>query len=72
MKEVAAFGVRNELGIEELWVAVVPFHELEAEAILQRAGGQGIIIDRVVAIDEIPRTVLGKIAREDLKKRFVV
>lgn len=68
VKDVAALGIVNELGVEELWVAIVPFHELEGEAILDRAASEGVSIDRIIPVADIPRTPLGKIARESLKQ----
>jgi acyl-coenzyme A synthetase/AMP-(fatty) acid ligase len=65
--DVAAFAGAGSLGAVELWVAVVAREGFDPQRVRTYCGARGLVIDRVIAIDAIPRTPSGKIARETLR-----
>jgi acyl-coenzyme A synthetase/AMP-(fatty) acid ligase len=53
-----------------IWVAVVSARDITANELSRFLSDKGapLEIDRLVRVDSIPRTVMGKIAREDVRK----
>ena len=67
--DVAAVGLaRGSGGGDEIVLAVVPRGALDAAALIAHCAAQGRAVDRVVTMAEIPRTALGKVARDRLKR----
>lgn len=65
--DVAAVAGTGAHGAVELWVAVVAREGFDPQRIRTYCGARGLVIDRVITIDAIPRTPSGKIARETLR-----
>jgi acyl-coenzyme A synthetase/AMP-(fatty) acid ligase len=65
--DVAAFAGTGAHGAVELWVAVVAREGFDAQRLRTYCGVRGLVIDKVVAIEAIPRTPSGKVARETLR-----
>ena len=65
--DVAAFAGAGAHGVVELWVAVVAREGFDPQRVRTYCGARGLVIDRVIAVDAIPRTPSGKIARETLR-----
>ncbi|MGH6982472.1 MAG: class I adenylate-forming enzyme family protein [Stellaceae bacterium] len=67
--DVAAVGIaRPAGGADEIYLAVVPRGAFETAALVAHCAAQGRPVDRVVTMSEIPRTALGKVARDRLKR----
>jgi acyl-coenzyme A synthetase/AMP-(fatty) acid ligase len=70
VKDVAACGVENAAGLEEIWIAVVSDSPIDAANITRRVKEHpdiGVAPDQVVQIDQIPRNDLGKVQKYRLK-----
>ena len=66
--DVAAVGIARARGAaEEICLAVVPRGSLDAASLIAHCAAHGHRIDRVAPMQEIPRTALGKVARDTLK-----
>jgi acyl-coenzyme A synthetase/AMP-(fatty) acid ligase len=73
IKDAGVCAVRGDKGLEELWVAVVPDRPTDPAALQRTIEGSGSLpmpIDCLFAIEEIPRTDLGKIRRNDLREKL--
>jgi acyl-coenzyme A synthetase/AMP-(fatty) acid ligase len=70
VREAAACGVEDAMGIERLWVAVVPSEPVTAEEIKKRLrehNDVGVAPDEVFLLDALPRGDLGKVQKGSLK-----
>ena len=65
--DVAALAGTGAHGAVELWVAVVAREGFDPQSVRTYCGARGLVIDRVIAVDAIPRTPSGKIARANLR-----
>jgi acyl-coenzyme A synthetase/AMP-(fatty) acid ligase len=74
IRDAAVCAVASDKGLDELWVAVVPERTTDI-ATLQRsieaAGSLPMPIARLFAVEDIPRTDLGKIRRNDLRDKLL-
>ncbi len=68
--EAAALGVRGAGGIEEIVLAVVPRGPLNERQLINWCAERNIPVARVVSVEGLPKTTLGKINRELLKARL--
>jgi long-chain acyl-CoA synthetase len=72
--DVAAVGMLDGIGIEQIWVAIVSrdHGEIEVRKMFDycRETAPLYIPDRIFQVAEIPRNRLGKIARETLKQKL--
>jgi acyl-coenzyme A synthetase/AMP-(fatty) acid ligase len=68
--EVAAFGVRGADGIEEIRIAVVPRKALSETQLIRWCAERNLPVARVFAVESLPKTTLGKINRELLKREL--
>jgi acyl-coenzyme A synthetase/AMP-(fatty) acid ligase len=72
--DIAAVGMLDKIGIEQIWVAVVQrgAGELDIGKMFEycRKVAPLYVPDRIFQISEIPRNRLGKIARETLKEKL--
>jgi acyl-coenzyme A synthetase/AMP-(fatty) acid ligase len=69
--DVGACGVENDVGVDEIWVAVVSHAPVNEAEVIKRVHDHpdvGVPPARIVKLDEIPRTDLGKIQRFRLKE----
>lgn len=66
--DAAAFGGASASSGEQIWLAVVPQGALDSAELTAYCAAKGYDIARIVLVDTIPRTVLGKIVREQLKQ----
>jgi acyl-coenzyme A synthetase/AMP-(fatty) acid ligase len=69
--EAAAFGVLGADGIEEIRVAVVTRSALDERQLIRWCAERDLRLGKVFAVEELPKTTLGKINREQLKKDLV-
>jgi acyl-coenzyme A synthetase/AMP-(fatty) acid ligase len=69
--EAAAFGAAGASGIEEINVAIVVRAPVAERAIIDWCAQRRIEVARVFMVDELPKTSVGKIRRNDLKQRLV-
>jgi acyl-CoA synthetase (AMP-forming)/AMP-acid ligase II len=71
VRDVAAFAVPSELGVDELWVAIVKSELFDSAAF--EAALQGKISGRMKTafVSSIPRNEMGKIRRETLRQSVV-
>jgi acyl-CoA synthetase (AMP-forming)/AMP-acid ligase II len=71
VEDVAVVGMTDSIGIEQIWVAVVPRGggsiEIDKMYDYIRDAAPVYLPDRIFPIAEIPRNRLGKVARETLK-----
>ena len=67
--DVAAFGAMGPDGIEEIHLAVVARAAMSQQHLIDWCGERGIEAARVFFVDSLPRTPVGKIRREDLKRQ---
>ena len=75
IKEAAVCGVEGHLGLEEVWIAVVPQAPIdipEIKRLLQEHDDVGVMVDEVFELKELPRTDLGKIQKYKLKEALRV
>jgi acyl-coenzyme A synthetase/AMP-(fatty) acid ligase len=72
--DVAAVGMLDGIGLEQIWIAVVGKgnREVEVPKFYEwcRANIPSYIPDRVFEVSEIPRNRLGKVSRETLKEQL--
>jgi acyl-coenzyme A synthetase/AMP-(fatty) acid ligase len=68
--DAAAFGGTEPNGGEEIWLAVVPRGPLDSAGLTAYCAAEGYDVARVVAVSAIPRTALGKVERERLKREL--
>ena len=72
--DVAAVGMIDGIGIEQIWVAIVSrdHGEIEVRKMFDycRETAPLYVPDRIFQVPEIPRNRLGKIARETLKEKL--
>jgi acyl-CoA synthetase (AMP-forming)/AMP-acid ligase II len=68
VRDVAAFAAPNNLGIDQLWIAVVRAPDFDEAALIQILAPkiQGKV--RALYLAAIPRNDMGKIRRDELKK----
>jgi acyl-coenzyme A synthetase/AMP-(fatty) acid ligase len=66
--EAAAFGVPDAGGIEEIVLAVVPRAPLNERQLIHWCAERNLPVARVVSVASLPKTTLGKINREQLKR----
>jgi acyl-CoA synthetase (AMP-forming)/AMP-acid ligase II len=69
IRDVAVFGVTNPMGIEEIWAAVIADDDLVPQSIVPQVRDRlvGILPERIVRVDQIPRGEMGKIKRKELR-----
>ena len=73
VKDAGVCVAPGENGLAELWVAVVLERSTDSVALQRSIGASGSLpmtIDRFFVVEEIPRTDLGKIRRNDLRDRL--
>jgi long-chain acyl-CoA synthetase len=68
--DIAAFAGIGAGGVAEVWLAIVPRAAFDASEIVALCAGKGVPVNRVVTVKTIPRTELGKIERERLKREL--
>ena len=61
--EVVAIGGSGPDGIEEIIIVMVPRRPVSEQAIIDWCAERGIPVARVIEVDELPKTELGKIHR---------
>jgi acyl-coenzyme A synthetase/AMP-(fatty) acid ligase len=70
VKEAAAFGMPDGLGVTRVWAAIVPNGAVDAEAMHAHCKAQ--LQERapawIMQVDALPRNANGKVVREDLKR----
>ena len=66
--EVAAFGAMSPDGIEAIQLAIVTQSQMSDESLIAWCEARGIEVARVYRVASIPRTPLGKIRRDELRK----
>ena len=73
VKDAAVFGVTNAEGIEEIWAAVVGEGFIDTTAIRVIVGARlpDRVPDRIIEVEAIPRNIMGKISRKELKEKLV-
>jgi acyl-coenzyme A synthetase/AMP-(fatty) acid ligase len=73
MREVAAVGMINQLGLEEIWLAIVPTANVEPNEVLARISRThpNLTPGRVVTVASIPRNQAGKIMRDQLRQELL-
>ncbi|MGA2495464.1 MAG: fatty acid--CoA ligase family protein [Roseiarcus sp.] len=69
--EAAAFGAPGASGIEEINVAIVVRAPVAERAIVNWCRERKIEVSRVFIVEELPKTPMGKIRRNELKSRLV-
>lgn len=69
--EAAAFGALGPDGIEEVCLAVVTRAPIAEQGLIDWCGELGLDVARVFAIDSLPRTPMGKIRRDEVKRTLV-
>jgi acyl-CoA synthetase (AMP-forming)/AMP-acid ligase II len=67
VREAAAFGVRGASGIEDIHLAVVARGALNEQQLITWCAVRNVPVARVIAVESLPKTTLGKINREQLK-----
>lgn len=72
VKDVAVFGVPGKNGLDQIWAAIVSDNWVDEHAIrtVLSARLPDRTPDRVVQVDEIPRTNTSKVKRAELRQRF--
>lgn len=65
--DAAALAGTGTHGAVELWVAVVAREGFDPQRTKTYCGTRGLVIDRVIAVEAIPYTPTGKVARETLR-----
>jgi acyl-coenzyme A synthetase/AMP-(fatty) acid ligase len=68
VREAAAFGVRGASGIDEIHLAIVPRGELDGQQLITWCAVRNVPVARVIPVESLPKTTLGKINREQLKR----
>jgi acyl-CoA synthetase (AMP-forming)/AMP-acid ligase II len=68
--EAAALGVLGPEGIVEIHIAIVPKSPVSEAHLIAWFGERNLEVAKIHAIDALPRTPMGKIAREELKARL--
>jgi acyl-coenzyme A synthetase/AMP-(fatty) acid ligase len=75
LEDVAAVGVLDAVGLEQIWVAVVTRgkSDLDVSAVFEfcRETMPEAVPDRIFQVSEIPRNRLGKVPRETLKDQLM-
>jgi acyl-CoA synthetase (AMP-forming)/AMP-acid ligase II len=73
VKEAAALAMMGPSGIEELWVAVVPNGPIDERALIAYCGQKNADLRpaRVKIVTSIPRSALGKVARDQLRQQLL-
>jgi len=69
--EAAAFGAPGPDGVEEINLAVATRAPIAAEDLVAWCGARGVAVARVFAVDALPRTSMGKIRRDEVKKSLI-
>jgi acyl-coenzyme A synthetase/AMP-(fatty) acid ligase len=69
--DAAAFGAMSASGIEEINIAVVLRAPIGERVLIAWCAQRKIAVARVFVVDEIPKTPMGKIRRNDLKARLL-
>jgi acyl-coenzyme A synthetase/AMP-(fatty) acid ligase len=69
VRDVAVVGVTNPMGIEEIWAAVIADDTLVPQSIVPQVRDRlvGVVPERIVRVDKIPRGEMGKIKRKELR-----
>jgi acyl-coenzyme A synthetase/AMP-(fatty) acid ligase len=58
----------------EIWAGVVPDETLDLEQIkrhFEQKVGRALAVDKIVAVDSVPRTSVGKIKRVELRDKLM-
>jgi acyl-coenzyme A synthetase/AMP-(fatty) acid ligase len=73
IRDVAVVGVTNAMGIEEIWAAVIADDGLAPQSIVPQVRDRlvGIVPERIIRVDQIPRGEMGKIRRKELRDRLL-
>lgn len=73
VEDVAVVGVPSDGGIDEIWAAVVPAGQLDAQATLNAARGRLMerTPDRLFQVGRLPRAESGKVARGALRDELM-
>jgi acyl-coenzyme A synthetase/AMP-(fatty) acid ligase len=73
VKEAAALAMMGPSGIEELWVAVVPNGTIDERALIDFCAKKNPDLrpTRVKVVTSIPRSALGKVARDKLRQQLL-
>ena len=69
--EAAAFGAVGADGIEEINLAVVTRAPIAEAALINWCAARGLDVARVFAVESLPRTQMGKIRRDEVKRSLV-
>lgn len=72
VREVAVFGVPNATGQQDIWAAMVSDGFVDAVALTTAVAGvlKDRTPDRIIQVDELPRTETGKVRRGELRERL--
>jgi acyl-coenzyme A synthetase/AMP-(fatty) acid ligase len=73
IRDVAVVGVTNPMGIEEIWAAVIADEGLVPQSIVPQVRDRlvGILPERIVRVDHIPRGEMGKVKRKELRDSVI-
>jgi acyl-CoA synthetase (AMP-forming)/AMP-acid ligase II len=69
--DAAAFGVVGASGVAEIAVAVAPRAPIDERTLIDWCRRRGLEVARVFVVDQIPRTPMGKIRRDELKAKLL-
>ena len=69
--EAAAFGAVGADGIEEVNLAVVTRAAIAEKALINWCAARGLEVARVFAVESLPRTQMGKIRRDEVKRSLI-
>lgn len=68
--DAGAFGLLGTSGIEEIHVAIVPRAPLSERHLIEWCAERNLPVTRVYLVDTLPKTALGKIQRNELRRRL--
>jgi acyl-CoA synthetase (AMP-forming)/AMP-acid ligase II len=71
VQDAAAFGFRGPSGVEEIALAIVPRGELDSAQLINWCGRRNVPVARVWNVPSLPKSTLGKINREELRKQLL-
>jgi acyl-coenzyme A synthetase/AMP-(fatty) acid ligase len=66
--DAGAFGHMGTSGIEEIHVAIVPRAPLSEQHLIEWCAERNLPVTRIYLVDTLPKTALGKIQRNELKR----
>ncbi len=69
--DAAAFGVPGPHGFDEIWLAVVPREPIRVDEVIAfcQRRSEALAPTRIIVVDQIPRSTMGKVERAKLRAR---